>query len=587
MLAKNEAMLATSRKKIILSLLVVLLLVAGGWLYTRPPKPIEIATYAPESAIAYLEINNPSQLLGQLTSTRAWQQLAPAYGLSDKLGYIGEASQLGWLAGLAGNDEMAIASRAQLAVVITSLEARGETIKPRMALVAETHSQTAILHKLAEKRLPELAQNLFGQARKETSEYGGVQVFSYVSPNIERKLLAAQIEGELILANHEEPLRACIDARLGRAPSMTNNVHLAKARPEVRSVNGENASAFGFVTGEGVKRLLRLGAYLAAGGVVGKSLLAGAVGEVFTDFSGKTCDGIAYGLGFENGRNGLETVDRYAILFKPDLTEKLNAIIKTNSSEPRAFTVIPAAAREVTLINVSNPSQTLDGIEAAISSRVDAAQSFLLHQFAIGMREAAFGAKSGELTNAAIGDEIASFNLTGEVQHRVWLIAAKDRTMMMRLAEHVLTQFQDKRIATMTRENISGVEILNSSEPSRGSAVLFSNFLALGNRDQLLRLIESLHTGQSLKALPQFVPANQALSPAPLLSFSSVQEESHEMMMTLARSMGTPSGSIATEALSQLPLATSAIAIKDQGLIIESHSPFGNFPFLISLFGSN
>ncbi|WP_261080544.1 hypothetical protein, partial [Streptococcus mitis] len=79
-------------------------------------------------------------------------------------------------------------------------------------------------------------------------------------------------------------------------------------------------------------------------------------------------------------------------------------------------------------------------IEKAISARVDAAQSFLLHQFVLGMREAAFGAKSSELTNAAIGDEIASFNLTKEPFDRVWLIAARDRAMLARLAENILTQ---------------------------------------------------------------------------------------------------------------------------------------------------
>src|SRR5262249_18453119 len=151
-----------------------------------------------------------------------------------------------------------------------------------------------------------------------------------------------------------------------------------------------------------------------------------------------------------------------------------------------------------------------------------------------GMREAAFGAKSGELTGAAVGDEIISFNLTGEPLNRVWLIAARDRVMMARLAESMLAQFQEKRIVAIRHEDVAGFDIMISSEPSRGAAVFIGDVLALGARPQLLRLIEAYRAGQSLPAVPQFATANQLLrdSPnAPVVSFASVQEESNAMMV--------------------------------------------------------
>ncbi|MEK7831804.1 MAG: hypothetical protein AAB401_12000, partial [Acidobacteriota bacterium] len=184
---------------------------------------------------------------------------------------------------------------------------------------------------------------------------------------------------------------------------------------------------------------------------------------------------------------------------------------------------------------------------------------------------------------AAIGDEIASFNLTGEPIDRVWLIAARDRTMLAKLGENILTQFQDKRIADIKREIVGGMEVLNSSEPSRGSAVFIGNFLALGRREQLLRLIESHRNGQSLKASPQFALTAKPTANAPSLSYSSVKEESNEMMTALARLMGLAVIPAKVEALDQLPLAASATSINDQGLFVETRSAFGNFPFLVSL----
>lgn len=564
------------RTKISLAVLAVVLLATSGWLYFRRPEPVEIAAYVPESALAYLEINNLPKLTSDITSTRGWQQLAPVYGISDKLAYLSEAGKFGWLAGLTGNNEAAVFANAQVAIVITGLEARGEAIKPRFALVVLSQGNGKALHSVIEKRLPELANALLGPTKLQVTEQAGFPLSIYQSVNDPQKELdSIQVGDAWILANNIEALRGCISAKLKRQPSMVNNFYRQQARPAF----GANATAFGFVTGEGVKRLLRLGTYLASNGIVGKAALAGAVGEVFTEFSNRTCDGLAYGAGFENG----QIVDRYITLFKPELTDKLREIVKPNSAEAQALTVIPAATHEATIYKVTNPSRTLEEIEKAISARVDVAQSFLLHQFVLGMREAAFGDKAAELTNAAIGDEIASFNLTKEPVDRVWLIAARDRATLGRLAENILTQFQNKQIATINRETLNGIELLNSSEPTRGSAVFIGNFLALGRRDQIVRLIELHRAGQNLKASPQFAATAKLAANIPALSYSSVKEESNEMMTALARLAGLAVIPANVAALDQLPFAASATSVGEHGLLVETRSPFGNFPFLVSL----
>lgn len=564
------------RTKISLAVLGVVLLATSGWLYFRRPEPIDVAAYVPESALGYLEINNLPKLAAELTQTRGWQQLAPAYGISDKLAFLGQTGKLGWLAGLTGNKEAAVFTDAQIAIVVTGLEARTEDIKPRFALVVVSQGNEKALRTVIEKQLPGLAENLLGQTTKQASEQAGVPVTVHRSAtSADKELFSAQLNDAWILANHADTLRDCLNTIQQRQASMANNFYLQQARPKI----GANAAAFGFVTAEGVKRLLRLGTHLASNGILGKAALAGAVGEVFTEFSTRTCDGLAYAASFEDG----QLVDRYVTLFKPELTDKLREIVKTNSTEAQALTVIPAAAQEATIYKVTKPSQTLEELEKAISARVDVAQSFLLHQFVLGMREAAFGAKAAELTNAAIGDEIASFNLTEEAGDRVWLIAARDRAPLAGLAENILTMFQDKRIASINRENFNGVELLNSSEPSRGSAVFTGNFLALGRREQLIRLIESNRSGQSLKASPQFAATAKLAVNAPSLSYSSVKEESNEMMTGLARLVGLAAVPANVAVLDQLPLSASATSIGEQGLLIESRSPFGNLPFLVSL----
>jgi len=482
---------------------------------------------------------------------------------------------------MTGRGEAAMLARSQFALVITGLEVRGEQVKPRIALIAETHSDAGSLREVAEKRLPQFAERAFGRFVKEGGEYAGIPFEIWRAGDSEKQLLTAQIEGELILANHPEPLRDCIDARLGRAPSMVNNFHLRNTRPLVEPAGGGGAM-FGFVTGEGVTRMLRFWAFLVSGDMLSKAAVAGAMGDVFTEFSSRATDGIAYGASFENGA----IVDRYMLLFKPDLADALRAAVKPagpqrpNASAqrvPEIMEVIPAEARDVTLIGVENPIKALDGIEAAIAARVGAAQSFLLHQFIIGARDIFLGIKENDKTDGVIGDEIANFNMTGEAKDRVWLVSQRNEAFVKTLIERVFTA----RGATLLRETYKGREIFRSSEARHGSAVIVGDFLALGARERLTQLIDAHQSGRSFNNSPQLAAANKITQPAAVKSFTSAKEESGEMLSTIARWKGrAPSR---PSALDRLQLATSATTLNDRGVCVESHSPFGNLPFFISL----
>jgi len=563
-----------SRKKIVIGGLTLLVLTAGGWLYANRTQKIEIATYVPESALGYLEINDWPQILGRLTATKAWRQLAPAFGVTDKLNYAGKA---GWLAQFGGGGEAGLLARSQFAVVVTGLEVRGEEVKPHLALIAETHSSAAALRQVVDARLPKFALDAFGQAAKESSDYSGVAVISYRAVNADRGLYAAQIESELIVANQVDALHACIDARLGRAASMADNFYLRNSREIVE----RDGSAFGFVTSDGVTRLLRFGAFLISGGAFGKAALAGAVGDVFTEFSKRTADGIAFGASFENG----EVVDRYALLFKPDLVDALKTTIKPNGKEARALAVIPGLARNVTLISVENPMKTLDGLEAAISGRVGVAQGFLLHQFLLGAREAFFGLQRGSKADEAIGDEIASFDLPSPVkdeasQDRIWMVAVRDSALMVAIVERAMIAGG----AVLARDKHRGVEILSSSDPVRGSAAFIGDFLALGRRARLAQVIDLVASGRSLKTTPQFTSAARITQPVAMRNYHWAMEDAGEMMTTIAgwTSEGGTAKTIAG-GVRPLPLAVSATSVHDRGIYIQSHSPFGYFPFFISL----
>jgi hypothetical protein len=573
-----------SRKRLILALLILLPFAVGGWIYARRPKPVVMASYAPETALAYLEINNWTQLIDNMTATDAWRELAPAYGVPKDLDYFGKIGMWpfgDWIARMTGRGEAAMLARSQFALVITGLEVRGEQVKPRIALIAETHSDADYLREVAEKRLPQFAERAFGRFVKESGVYAGIPFETWRADDQDKQLLTAQIEGELILANHPEPLRDCIDARLGRSSSMVNNFHLRNSRPLVEPAGGEG-SMFGFVTGEGVTRLLRFWAFLVSGDMLSKAAVAGVMGDVFTDFSSRATDGIAYGASFENG----VAVDRYMLLFKPDLADALRAAVKPvepkrpNSGAqpvPEIMDVIPADAKDVTLIGVENPIKALDGIEAAISARVGAAQSYVLHGFIMGALDFFLGIRENDKAAGAIGDEIANFNMTGEAKDRVWLVSHRDEAFVKTLIERVFTA----RGAKLLREQYKGREIFTSSDARHGAAVIVGAFLALGARERLTQLIDERQSGRSFNDSPQLAPADKTRGLAAVKSFTSAKEESGEMLSSIARWTGrAPSR---PSALDRLRLAASATSFNERGVYVESHSPFGNLPFVVSL----
>src|SRR5215510_454087 len=121
--SKRISMFWFSRKRLILTSLITLALAVGGWIYARRPKPVVMASYVPESALGYLEVNDWPRMVDNLTSTKAWRELAPAYGIPEELKYIGKAGLLNWgdwVARITGRGETAMLARSQFAVLVTA-----------------------------------------------------------------------------------------------------------------------------------------------------------------------------------------------------------------------------------------------------------------------------------------------------------------------------------------------------------------------------------------------------------------------------------------------------------------------------------
>jgi hypothetical protein len=595
-------------RKYLLVIIPVLLVVLAGWggyWFQRASRRESLAARIPASAIGYVEVTSLAALVGDLSATPAWRELAGADGreVADAL------SGLRRLALTVSGDELTVLTGSQLALVLTAVEVREQEVRPRLALLVEPGQRSERIGEWLEQRLRALAGRLYGEGRVETRTgfYAGVETVGYHprdtgtgEESAERGLFTARVGSGWIVANHADPLRQTIDAWLGRTPAIASSFHWRQARRQLAGMEPENEMAavdglFGFVSGEGLVRLLRSATHMVASGSAAQALLAGVLGDVVTELSAKAGEGLSFRE--EYGPNGATT--RYVVLLRPDLIDTLQAKIRPVVPRPENRTglalsgLLPTELTDLTLYRVESPNQALGAIEAAISARIGVGQSFVLHQFLTAARESFPAIRVDSTANAAIGDEIIEAGFAGETGERLWLLETRDRTAMIRLARSFLSSGSNP--TPPPSSDWDGAAILDSGDSRRGAAVMVDNYLIIGQPGRLQGLLDRSRSsppgagGLPGHSLLQMAPP---ISGSPLvINYVRTDGEILSGMLPLMRLMTgravtEPDPETLERKLVGLPSTLRTVALVPAGVEIESRSPLGNFPQLAGLLGS-
>jgi hypothetical protein len=567
-----------TRKRII-SCSLLLLLLFGAWLYFQRFTRVALENYVPETAVGYVEANDLPHLLENFTNTNAWKQLAPIYGVTNRLQFAGWASRLARWTGI-GTTETLLLARGQFALVVYGIEVRGEEVKPRLAVVIETHRSADRVKDLMANRLLQLAQRVYNQPIQETSEYLGVPIVIYREGD--RRLLSAGIGSTWIVANDAESLQACIDVRLGRLASMARNNYLVQARTEVKSLDDRSA-VFAFVSKSGAARLSQFLTHLLFGRVLAGTPIAGLPEGLVAELAQGTVEALAYSGSFKNG--GVQ--DRYAVLCEPEVISSLRTALRpsttTGLEQNAALHLVPASAQEVILVKIEDPGQALEQIERVVSAHLGVAQSFLFQRFFSSARRTFLGLEPGESATTVAGTEVVRFSvpsLGGDQNERIWVVAARNRQKLSHLAERLLQQ----QSGSVKRTNYQGIEITSASNNGRAFAFI-GNYLVLSSPKQVIRLIAEREKQLAWLSTEQGATLRLSETPSQALiySFSSVAQDTEKMMAVVARRLkAKPSGDAALP-LQQLPWTTTVTSLTERGVYRESNSPVGNFPLLVTI----
>lgn len=577
--------LLTRKNIIIVSALLTIVIAAVLYFNLRRPPRVAMERYVPATALAYLEINNLADMIDGLTDTKAWSELAPALGLSSQIRQLGFISDLVGRTGF-GPDEAVVAGRAQFALALTGIEAETGAsddgpyvhFKPRIALVVETHANPETAARIVRERASVIAQRIYGvSVAEEDQEYQGAQVFAFRGPNSDRQLVAASSGTVVLLANHVEAIKSCLDAAAGRASTLAEDSTLKTMRPEV----DHNASVFAYVTESGIEKLVALGPALLASRFSSESDTGNSVAALVEHVSKQTAAGLLYGAEFDSGG----VIDRYLTVLQPGVAEALAGPLKSapGASFP-SLQSVPRGIKDLTVLNVERVGELPERLLKSLVPHVDLVAGVALRELVIDFRRQ-LGIDSSDSIGDAVGNEVTFVNFD-DAKPMAKLISVKDKTKLAPVIEHYLAHDG----ARVTNESYNGTDIRLSSHEDGRAAAFAGNYLILGTRDQIAAILDT-QPNNSITSDDR-IKHQIALRPdrASLITCKPEVTDAGELMLAISKLTRVTDGSrdllendSMRRALDRLPPAVGFTEFRSYGVYVESRSAVGNFSLVTSL----
>ena len=577
-----------TRRKILVASAGIVFVLAVVWFFALSrPSRVPMEKYIPADALSFVEVDSLTDLIDGLTETDAWRGLAPLLGLSSQWRQVGSVTEAMGRTGI-GPDEAVVLGRAQCALVVTAIDAStGETeegpylhIRPKVALVIETHLSPERASKLVAQRASILAARIFGDSIVETKQSYRDSDLTIFRANSDRSLVAASSGSVIVLANGEEPEKQCLDSVTGHTANLAGDPTFQKARQSLAA----KASVVAFLTRSGLQKLVEL-----APTALGRAASAESVGaavSLLEHLSDQAAEGLFYSAEFADG--GVR--EKYLWSLHPQVAEGLQEAARP--APERSFDclkLVPQDVDDVTLINLDRAGEFPERLLKQMAPRVDVVVAVALRELVKTFRKE-YGLEGTESLGDAVGSEVALVEF-GDGASRAMLSRVNDRPKVEALASRYLS----RKGSSVTTVMEKGVEVTVASGEDHRAAAFVGGFLVLGTREQIARVIGAFQGEPSLS--PQ-EPLRRFLSSVPagasMLSYSSKNTGAGELMLALSKVLRVSDGSReilerqqVRDVVNRLPRSASFTEVRDSGIYIEEHSAVGSFRRLSALVGND
>ena len=562
-----------------------LLLLAAAWLWWNSPQRIDIAAYAPADAIIYLEADDLPAILGGLTSTDAWRALAPAAGLRTDLGRVGRLGRLLALTGI-GTAESVVLSRAQVAAVVLGFETDGApggeaVVRPRLALIAETHSGHSRTRAAVLKFAGDFARSAYGETKLEQTEREGLTLLNWSQVSGTRGMRAAVSDGYLVIGTDEAAVEACLAVRRGERPSMTGDARLSEMRERVGASDGGGALAFGYVPRQAAPRLSEIAALLFASRMTLNAAEQSGAAIILPQLASRLLGGAAWG--FHVSADAAE--DRYFIELGEGVAPRLSAALESPRQPPSDLaSFVPSDARQLTRYNFAEPIEAWRGVIAVVSSQVDFTIAPLVVRL-LDQQLVPYGIESPREFLRAVGPEVATARLDAEGERMALVAAVRDEAALRARARKHFGGARPTRI---------GDAELYADDGEDTAAAFVGGYVITGAAESVRRCLQARASGRTLDTVEAFRRSAQAAASGAqphVLTLADDREQARGFVTLVARQSGArrraADAAALEKALAALPFASSETRLVADGFERRTRSAFGQVGSLVLRFTSD
>lgn len=557
-----------------------LLLILAIWIWWNRPQKVNMAAYVPADSLIYLEANNLPDIASGIISSDAWKALAPVAGIKSNLGNLGWLSRIASWTGI-GSADAVVLSRAQIAVTVLGLDAAdaGETLKirPRYALVVETHTGESRARSAVENRVGDFARRAYGEPRVEQKELAGAKFTTWIAPDGERRIVSAVWGSVAIIGNDEAAVQACLAVRRNERPSLIGNPQVEEMR---QRVGGNEALAFGYVSAEGAAKLLEMAATAYAGQISSDPRAQSAAASMLPPLAKKILGGAGWSARLSEG----VIEDRYFLGLQNGVARNLQSALATQPNMTlTASELLPADIHSLSRYNYRAPAEAWRGLNSTIAAQADALGSVLLSRL-LDASLKPYGIEEPDNFLQAIGPEIVTARLDDSGSSTVTIVEVRD--------EKTLRDFVAKRLGAKPRiETIGDAELLISNNEQQDASSFVSGRLLIGTAENLRRCLEARRSNQALEADYVFRQSARLVSvnlPLNVVTLTKDYAPARAFITAIATQRGVrerPFNELEVEnALRQLRYAVSETRMVDGGFERRTRSAFGQFGTLASQF---
>jgi hypothetical protein len=565
----------------VLIVIVALILAAFVWLWWNRPQKVDMAGYVPADSLIYLEANSLPDIAEGIVSTDAWKTLAQPAGIRPGLGQIGWLSRLAAWTGI-GSADVIVFSRAQIAVTVLGLDAadEGETLKlkPRYALVVETHTGETRTRAAVEKRIGDFARRAYGQPRVESRETEGVKVTTWSAPESERRIIAAVVGSLAVIGNDQSAVEACLAVRRGERPALSGNVQMEEMR---RRVGSRGSAAFGYVSPAGAAQFLEVAATIFFGQSAQDPQVQSLIASLLPQLSSKLLGSAGWSARFSGGA----VEDQYYLSLQGGVAARLADGLASPPGatwSASAGEMLPGEMYSLTRYRLRDPQAAWRALNAALSSRFDYLSSLLIPRLLRSLLKP-YGIDEPESFLRSVGPDIVTARLDDTGASTVTVVEVQD--------EKALREFVAQRLGPNPRkEQIGYEELLISTDEERGAASFVAGHLLMGSEAAVRHCLEARAQGRTLATSDRFQRTVRATTTTTdfAVTFTDDSSPARTFIYAIAAQPGVRTQQAhdadLERALSQLTMAVSETRTVEDGFEKRTRSSFGQFGALAAQF---